>query len=120
MRAKELANKVAIRGQRVFAVKTGIDYLCPLHGADSREARARQFMKLTQQIGCRSSPVPTICATLFSSRVQAAGVNPILVQEILGHATLDMTKRYTHLGLDTKHLALHRIVAGVDHGQEAT
>ena len=29
-----------------------------------------------------------------------------LVAELLGHTTLDMTRRYTHLGLDTKREAL--------------
>ena len=47
---------------------------------------------------------------LFASRAQAAGVNPILVQDMLGHTTLDMTRRYTHLGTDSKREALRRVL----------
>jgi hypothetical protein len=43
---------------------------------------------------------------------QAAGINPILVQEMLGHTTLEMTSRYTHLGIETKREALQRLLTG--------
>ena len=56
-------------------------------------------------------------------------MNPLLVQEMLGHATLDMTRRYTHLGIEAKREAMGKlgpamdVVAGHrggrDHGQEA-
>jgi site-specific recombinase XerD len=76
------------------------------------EKRVRdEFMKLTEQIGFPEFTRAHNLRHLFSSRAQAAGVNPIVVQEMLGHATLDMTRRYTHLGLDTKRAALHRIAS---------
>ena len=30
------------------------------------------------------------------------GVNPLVVRDMLGHTTVDMTARYTHVALDTK------------------
>lgn len=75
------------------------------------EKRVRcEFMGLTKKIGCPEFTRVHDLRHLFSSRAQAAGVNPILVQEMLGHTTLEMTKRYTHLGMDTKREALMKIV----------
>jgi integrase len=74
------------------------------------EKRLRcEFMDLTARIGCPEFTRVHDLRHLFSSRAQEAGVNPILVQELLGHTTLEMTRRYTHLGLDTKRDALSRI-----------
>ena len=45
------------------------------------------------------------------------GMNPLLVQELLGHATLEMTGRYTHLGLEAKRTALAQITAAESSGR---
>jgi site-specific recombinase XerD len=75
------------------------------------EKRIRcEFMVLTTTIGYPEFTRVHDLRHLFSSRAQAAGINPILVQEMLGHTTLEMTKRYTHLGLDTKREALQRLM----------
>ena len=77
------------------------------------EKRIRcEFMALTAQIGCSEFTRVHDLRHLFSSRAQAAGINPILVQEMLGHTTLEMTKRYTHLGMETKREALRRLTHG--------
>ena len=65
-----------------------------------------EFCSLTTEIGCPHFTRTHDLRHLFSSRAQEKGTNPLLVQEILGHATLAMTKRYTHLGLDAKRKAL--------------
>jgi site-specific recombinase XerD len=76
------------------------------------ERRVRgEFMKLTEKIGCPEFTRAHDLRHLFSSRAQAAGVNPILVQEMLGHTTLEMTKRYTHFGLETEREALQKVSA---------
>ena len=59
-------------------------------------------MALTGQIGCPEFTRGHDLRHLFSSRAQAAGMNPILVQEVLGHTTLEMTRRYTHFAMDVK------------------
>jgi site-specific recombinase XerD len=68
-----------------------------------------EFCALTEQIGCPHFTRTHDLRHLFSSRAQEKGTNPLLVQEILGHATLTMTKRYTHLGMDAKRDALERL-----------
>jgi integrase len=79
------------------------------------EKRIRaEFMKITQAIGCPEFTRAHDLRHLFSTRAQEAGVNPLLVQEILGHATLDMTRRYTDIGIDAKRDALERLGG---HGQ---
>jgi integrase len=71
-----------------------------------------EFCKLTRQIGCPEFTRAHDLRHLFTSRAQEAGVNPLLVQELLGHATLDMTKRYTHLGMNTKREAVEKLGSG--------
>jgi integrase len=73
------------------------------------EKRLRcEFMTLTQKIGCPEFTRVHDLRHLFTSRAQAA-INPILVQEMLGHTTLEMTRKYTHLGIETKREALQRL-----------
>ena len=74
------------------------------------EKRVREeFMKLTSRIGCPQYTRAHDLRHLFSSRAQEAGTNPLLVQEMLGHATLDMTRRYTHLGIEAKREAMEKL-----------
>lgn len=68
-----------------------------------------EFCKLTEKTGCPHFTRAHNLRHLFSSRAQEEGVNPLMVQELLGHATLTMTKRYTHLGMDAKREALERL-----------
>lgn len=70
-----------------------------------------EFSRLTQAIGCPHFTRAHDLRHLFTSRAQERGANPLLVQELLGHATLDMTRRYTHLGLDAKRKALEELDA---------
>lgn len=71
------------------------------------------FLRLTRRIGCPEFTRVHDFRHLFSTRAQAAGVNPILVQEMLGHTTLEMTRRYTHPGIETKREALARLLGGL-------
>jgi integrase len=74
------------------------------------EKRGRgEFMKLTQAIGCPEFTRAHDLRHLFSSRAQEAGMNPLIVQELLGHASLEMTRRYTHIGLDVKRNELTKL-----------
>jgi integrase len=78
------------------------------------EKRIRQeFMRLTKAIGRSDLTRPHDLRHLFASRAQELGINPILVQEMLGHATLDMTRKYTHIGLDAKREALRQATRGL-------
>ena len=75
------------------------------------EKRVRQeFMKITGRIGCPELTSAHSLRHLFSTRVQEQGVNPLLVQGILGHSTLDMTWRYTHFGVEAKREAVSQML----------
>ena len=75
------------------------------------EKRIRQeFMKLTKKIGRPDLTKAHSLRHLFSTRAQEQGMNPILVQSILGHASLDMTQRYTHFGMEAKRQAVSQML----------
>jgi integrase len=87
------------------------------------EKRIRQeFMKLTKKIGHPELTKAHSMRHLFATRAQEAGMNPFLVQSLLGHASLDMTGRYTHVSMDAKREAMREMfravkVAGTDAGE---
>jgi integrase len=93
------------------ARKRAVVAFCRSAGQVPERTIRGEFMKLTEAIGCPEFTRVHDLRHLFSSRAQAAGVNPILVQDMLGHTTLDMTRRYTHLGLDSKRAALSALAA---------
>jgi integrase len=77
------------------------------------EKRVRQeFMKLTEAIGCPEFTRAHDLRHLFTTRAQERGVNPLVVQELLGHTTLAMTSRYTHVSMDAKREAVARLSPG--------
>ena len=74
------------------------------------EKRVRQeFITVTTAIGRPEITRGHSLRHLFASRCQEAGVNPLLVQQILGHATLEMTGKYTHLSLQAQRQALKEL-----------
>ena len=79
-----------------------------------------EFCKLTQEIGCPEFTRAHNLRHLFSSRAQEEGLNPLMVQELLGHATMAMTKRYTHLGMDAKREAMERLCEPGSPNQQAS
>ena len=49
------------------------------------------------------------------------GVNPLVVRDLLGHTSVEMTARYTHVALDTKINAVKALpVLGKISSQETT
>lgn len=69
-----------------------------------------EFMKITKRIGCPELTKVHSLRHLFSTRAQEHGVNPLLLQGILGHTTLDMTRRYTHFGMEAKRQAVSEML----------
>jgi len=45
----------------------------------------------------------------FASRLVAAGVDIVTVQQLLGHSTVTVTMRYTHTNLDSKRNAIAKL-----------
>jgi integrase len=76
------------------------------------EKRVRQeFVNVTKKIGCPAITRVHSLRHLFTTRAQENGVNPFLIQGILGHSTLDMTRRYTHFGLEATRQAVSHMIA---------
>ena len=76
------------------------------------EKRVRQeFITVTKEIGRDDLTKVHSLRHVFSTRAQEAGMNPLLVQQILGHTTLEMTGKYTHLGIEAQRQALQSIGA---------
>src|SRR5262249_20932373 len=89
--------------------KRAVVGVCRSTGQIAEKRLRCEYMALTARIGCPEFPRAHDLRHLFTSRAQAAGVNPILVQEMLGHTTLEMTRRYTHLGMDSRREALEKM-----------
>lgn len=102
--AADLRAKDATVSQR-DQMKAVVAYCRQLGQVPERSVRSA-FMELTARAGCPEFTRVHDLRHLFSSRAQELGLNPLLVQDMLGHSTLEMTRRYTHLGLDTKRAAL--------------
>ena len=80
------------------------------------EKRVRQeFMRITVKIECPEMTRVHSLRHLFATRAQEAGMNPFLVQSILGHTTLDMTGHYTHLSMDSKRQAMQEMFRSRDY-----
>ena len=74
------------------------------------EKRVRQeFMKITKRIGCPWLTRAHSLRHFFATQAQEMGMNPLLVQGILGHTSLDMTARYTHLSVESRRQALRQM-----------
>jgi integrase len=91
------------------ARKRAVVAFCRSMGQIPEKRVRNEFLKLTSKIGCPEFTRAHDLRHLFSTRAQAAGINPLLVQEMLGHASLNMTKRYSHPDMATKREALLRM-----------
>jgi integrase len=52
----------------------------------------------------------------FAARLNAAGVDPITIMELLGQSTLKMTERYTHTSEEQKRQAVDRLAGEIELG----
>jgi len=67
-------------------------------------------MKVTRQIGCPWLTKAHSLRHFFASQAQELGMNPLMVQSLVGHASLEMTARYTHLTTSAKRQALQEVL----------
>jgi integrase len=105
---KDLAAADPAAGERER--KRAVVAFCRSAGQIPEKTVRLEFLKLTERIGCPEFTRVHDLRHLFASRAQAAGGNPILVQDMLGHTTLDMTRRYTHIEIDSKRRLLDQLV----------
>jgi len=78
-------------------------------GKISEKKVRQEFMAVTKAIGRPGVTKVHSLRHLFSTRAQEAGMSPLMVQQILGHTTLQMTARYTHLGIEAQRKALGEV-----------
>lgn len=85
-----------------------------LHGMGKiREDHIRhEFMQITAQIDQPEITTVHSLRHLFATLAEENGLNPLTVQTILGHSRLEMTRYYTHTGLEAKKLAVEGILQG--------
>ena len=100
----EEAQHVEDQGPRAIKRRVS-DYLRKLGQIPEKRVR-QEFMKITEKIGCPDVTRVHSLRHLFSTRAQENGVNPLLVQDILGHTTLGMTSTYTHFGMEALRTAM--------------
>ncbi|MFH1418874.1 MAG: tyrosine-type recombinase/integrase [Planctomycetota bacterium] len=55
-----------------------------------------EFIRVTTRIGLGHLTCPKDLRHLFATSLQAAGVDPMIRRDIMGHTTLEMTSHYTH------------------------
>jgi integrase len=68
-----------------------------------------EFMSITKRIGLEHLTCPKDLRHLFATSLQAAGVDPMIRRDIMGHTTLDMTAHYTHTQNGTRQRELTRL-----------
>lgn len=79
-----------------------------------RECRLRvEFMNITRRIGLAEFTCPKVLRHMFATALQAAGVDPLIRRELMGHTSLEMTSRYTHSAVETRRDQLARLVDGL-------
>lgn len=68
-----------------------------------RESRVRtEFMTVTRSVGLRNLTCPKDLRHFFATSLQAAGVDPMVRRDLMGHTSLEMTSRYTHTSTETR------------------
>jgi integrase len=65
-------------------------------GAVKETAIRDEFMRVTRRAGMAHLTCPKDLRHLFATSLQAAGVDPIVRRDVMGHTTLAMTAHYTH------------------------
>ncbi len=107
VRLQGLAAEARERGaEREKEVKRAVTPFLRSMGQIPEKRIRQEFMRISRKIGCPEFTRAHSLRHLFSTRAQENGMNPFLVQGILGHKTLEMTSKYTHFGMDAKRLAV--------------
>ncbi len=96
---KETLYRLPRNGHQVFA----------WHNGRTPSDVSHAFAEITKRAGISDFRFHDLRHT-FASRLVMAGVDIRTVQELLGHKTIQMTLRYTHLSPDHKQAAVERLI----------
>ncbi len=100
--AQELQRRIAERSERDGATATRLmeakvaRELWRDMGATTPKLMRRGFMKITKRIGRPDLTCPKVFRHGMATAMQAAGVDPFVRKEIIGHTRLETTGIYTH------------------------
>ena len=76
----------------------------------TKETKIRvEFMEVTKRVGLGHLTCPKDLRHLFATSLQAAGVDPMVRRDIMGHTSLEMTAHYTHTQNGTRQRELSRL-----------
>ena len=70
-----------------------------------------EFMRVTERIGLAHLTCPKDLRHLFATSLQAAGVDPMVRRDMMGHTSLEMTAHYTHTQDQTRRQELNRLTS---------
>ena len=85
-------------------------YVCPETKSDEQCDWRRWFEEVVKEAGITDFRYHDIRHT-FASRLVMAGVHLLTVKELLGHRSIVMTERYSHLAAHHRHAAVEKIYA---------
>lgn len=75
----------------------------------NRYSFSRQFRKIRTELGLPSELVPYCARHTYATRLAEAGVSPLVITDLMGHTTVDMSYHYTHICLDAMRLAVDKL-----------
>ncbi|MBI4245215.1 MAG: site-specific integrase, partial [Planctomycetes bacterium] len=78
-----------------------------------KDSLSRAFRLTVKRVGIKDFHLHD-CRHTFASHMVMAGVDIVTVKELLGHKSLDMTLRYSHLSPNHKHSAVELLYRDVD------
>jgi site-specific recombinase XerD len=96
--------------ERLWQHRTAGGYVCPGIEAERHRDSRRWFERAVYSAGIENLHWHDLRHT-FASRLVMAGVDLRTVQELLGHKTIGMTVRYSHLAPTHLHEAIERLAA---------
>jgi len=96
--------------------RKAVVHFCRQMGQIPTKRLQAEFSAITAKIGCPEFTRVHDLRHLFTTRAQEAGANPLVVQQIIGHTTLEMTNRYSHFGPESKKQVVDQAAPNVDSG----
>jgi integrase len=80
-------------------------------GAIKETIIRNEFMRVTKRVGLEHLTCPKDLRHLFATSLQAAGVDPMVRRDVMGHTTLEMTSHYTHTQSSTRRREVARLAS---------
>lgn len=69
----------------------------------------RQFCKIRTELRLPSELVPYCARHTYATRLAEAGVSPLIITDLMGHTTVNMSHHYTHICVEAMRSAVDKI-----------